>query len=119
LTRALTTDDQRSQDGRGLVGVVSDAVKGLRLLLDLVVCAEASQTVSYLGQVRRSAAERGGKVDSDFVFHWLSAQRRISLRRAIGSFPRRMTSPDLSWGLMAAAGVRAGRFLDLDFRVWV
>ena len=28
-------------------------------------------------------------------------------------------SPDLSQGLMAAAGGRGGRFLDLDFRVWV
>ena len=55
--RALTTDDQRSQDGRGLVGVLSDAVKSLRLLLDLVVRAEVGQTVSYLGQVRGGAVE--------------------------------------------------------------
>ena len=27
-----------------------------------------------------------------------------------------VANPDLSQGLMAAAGVRAGRFLDLDFR---
>jgi hypothetical protein len=33
--------------------------------------------------------------------------------------PDGVPSPDLSRGLMAAAGVRAGRFLDLDFRVWV
>ena len=28
-------------------------------------------------------------------------------------------SPDLSGGLMAAAGRRGGRFLGMDFRVWV
>jgi len=27
-----------------------------------------------------------------------------------------LTNPDLSRGLMAAAGVRASRFLDMDFR---
>jgi hypothetical protein len=40
-------------------------------------------------------------------------------RRSAAAQAHTAASPDLSQGLMAAAGGRGGRFLDLDFRVWV
>ena len=51
----LTADDQRAKDGRALAGVLRDAVKELRTVLNLVIRAEASQAVSYPGQVRGGA----------------------------------------------------------------
>lgn len=48
----LTTDDQGAQDGRALAGVLGDAVEDLRLVLDLLVRAEAGKVVSYPGKVR-------------------------------------------------------------------
>ena len=46
--------------------------------------------------------------------HLLYGRQRVARCERPGA--DRVPNPDLSKGLMAAAGVRAGRFLDLDFR---
>ena len=68
---------------------------------------------------------RSSRGDHDHQINAAVERKTVKARRAADQFDIWMRlentavsnpSPDLSWELMAAAGFRAGRFLDVDFR---
>jgi hypothetical protein len=62
-------------------------------------------------------ADKTGKVHSGEGKLLLGHTQQV--RKIKAGDGRRIVSPDHSWGLMAAAGRRGGRFPGMDFRVWV